>query len=144
MTAATLTLPPVPADPVLVDDYSEYEGCLTLLAALTRPDERALALDMAAYWASRCAVMVPELAARAEWIATARLCQAVAATERGHVLDGPAAWMGDPHWDELAAGEYGRAGVLRALHAAIAGLLPAGAARVLQRIAATEPAEVAS
>ena len=40
------------------------------------------------------------------------------------------------------AGEYDRATVLRALHTAIAPLLPAGAGRVLERIAASEVSPV--
>ena len=144
---ATLTLPhpAVPATvapPVLVDDHGEFEGCLTALASLTDPGDRALCLDMAAFWAARCAVLVPDLGACAEWADIARLCQAVAATERGYVLPGLAAWMGDPGWDELAAGEYDRATVLRALCAAVAPSVPAGAARVLERIAASEPVTV--
>lgn len=144
---ATMVLPhpAVPASdapPVLVDDHGEFEACLTTLTTLTVPQERALCLDMAAYWAARLAVLVPDLDACSEWAVIARVCQAVAATQRGYVLPGPAAWMSDPHWDELAAGEYDRATVLRALHAAIGHLLPAGAVRVLQRIAASEPVTV--
>jgi hypothetical protein len=145
----TLTLPhpAVPAaiaPPVLVDDLGEYEGCMTALAALTDAGERALCLDMAAYWAARCAVLVPDLDACDEWAAIARLCQAVAATERGFVLPGDAAWMTGPRWDELAAGEFDRPAALRALYAAVGHLVPAGAAGVLLRIAAAEPAEVTS
>ena len=143
MTAATLTVPhpSVPATlapPVLVDDLGEHEACLTVLVTLTDPDERALTLDMAAFWAARLAVLVPDLDACSEWATVARVCQAVAATHRGFVLPGPAAWMSDPHWDALAAGEYDRTAALRALHAAITPSLPAGAARVLERIAASE------
>jgi hypothetical protein len=146
---ATLTLPhpAVPAaivPPVLVDDLGEFEACLASLTSHTHPRGRVLALDMAAHWAARLAILVPDPGACSEWVTIARLCQAVAATERGFVLPGYRAWMEDPHWDALAAGEYDRASVLRALHAAIAPLLPAGAAKVLERIAAAEPAEVTS
>ena len=144
MTATlTLTHPAVPAavaPPVLVDDLGEYEGCLTALASLTDPGDRALCLDMAAYWAARCAVLVEDLYACAEWADTAKLCQAVAATERGFVLPDLATWMADPRWDALAAGECDRAATLRALRTAVAPSVPAGAAAVLLRIAASEPA----
>ena len=141
---ATLTLPhpAVPATvaaPVQVDDLGEFEGCLAILPDLTDPDDRALHLHMAAYWAERCARTVPDLDACDEWATIAKVCQAVAATERGFVLPGLAAWMADPGWDELATGEYDRATDLRALCAAVAPSVPAGAARVLERIAASEP-----
>ena len=109
MTAPTVAVPhpAVPATvapPVLVDDFGEFEGCLAMLTGLTGQQDRALALRMAAFWAERCAVLVPDPAALDEWLVVACVCQAVAATERGFVLPGPAAWMNDPGWDELAGG----------------------------------------
>ena len=82
---ATLELahPAVPASaapPVLVDDYGEHEACLRTLRGLTGARERALCLDMAAYWAARLAALVPDVAACAEWVAVAWLCRAVAAS----------------------------------------------------------------